>query len=647
MCGIAGVAAEKIGPAERIVLEGMVRALRHRGPDDAGTFADDHVALGHVRLSIIDLAGGTQPMCNEDAGLWIVFNGEIFNYLELRGELLARGHRLATRSDTEVILHLYEDFGERCVERLNGQWAFAIWDVRAQTLFFSRDRLGVRPLFYTFPRRGQLVFASEIKALFTHPEVRRVLDPKALEEIFTFWHTLPPRTAFQDVFELPPGCSATFARGRLTVKPYWDLRYSPAAASAAAGEVERYGEQLLALLEDAVRLRLRSDVPVGAYLSGGLDSTLVARLVQRSGVARLRTFSVRFEDWDLDEGAFQAEAVQRLGAEHQEIRCTAPQIGSVFPDVVWHVEKPILRTAPAPLFLLSALVRRNGYKVVLTGEGADEMLGGYDIFKEVKIRSFWAARPDSALRPLLLRRLYPYLPQLQSQSQAYLKAFFHIKPEDTNSLFFSHLPRWRLTSKLKGFLSPDIKAALDGYDVLATLRALLPAEYKNWDPFTRAQYLEARFLLPGYILSSQGDRVAMAHAVEGRFPFLDYRVVEFCAALPAGLKMKALREKYLLKRCARPLVPDAILRRPKQPYRAPEARSFLCGHGQDYLAELLSPARLRQDGVFHPEAVELLLRKARSADRLGAADNMAVVALVSTQILLDRFIRHFNIGGRL
>lgn len=644
MCGLAGLVAETIGPAEQAVLERMVRAIRHRGPDHAGTFADASAALGHARLSIIDLSGGAQPMCNEDARLWIVFNGEIFNYLELRRELLSRGHRFGTRSDTEVILHLYEDLGERCVERLNGQWAFAIWDARERSLFVSRDRLGVRPLFYCFPAPGQLAFASEIKALFAHPGVPRALDPHALEEIFTFWHTLPPRTAFQGIFELPPGCSARFAAGRMTVKPYWDLRYRPPTGTATESDVERYAEELLALLEDAVRLRLRADVPVGAYLSGGLDSTLVAGLVERSGVARLRTFSVRFEDRDLDEGPFQAEAVRHLGTDHQQIPCTASQIGAVFPDVIWHVEKPILRTAPAPLYLLSRLVREHGYKVVLTGEGADEMLGGYDIFKEVKIRSFWAARPDSALRPLLLRRLYPYLPQLQAQSHAYLKAFFHIKPEDTQSLFFSHLPRWRLTSKLKGLLAPELRAALDSYDPVGALGTLLPAEYREWDPFTRAQYLEARFLLPGYILSSQGDRVAMAHAVEGRFPFLDHRVVEFCAALPAGLKMKALQEKYLLKRSARGIVPPVILRRAKQPYRAPDARSFLCGEPQEYLEELLSPERVRQDGVFRPEAVGQLLRKARSAEALGTADNMAVVALVSTQVLVDRFIRNFRLG---
>jgi len=642
MCGIAGFLTDGIGPSHAAVLRAMLRKIRHRGPDETGLHLIGPAALGHTRLSIIDVAGGAQPMHNEDDSLWIVFNGEIFNYVELGAELLARGHALLTRSDTEVILHLFEELGEDCVSRLNGQWAFAIWNTRNRTLFLSRDRLGVRPLFYTsIP--GAFVFASEVKALFAYPGVDRGLDLRALDEIFTFWHTLPPRTAFQRISELPPGHSAWVTNGHVSVKSYWDLPYAPPEApSNGAGEEDRYAEELSSLLEDATRLRLRSDVPVGAYLSGGLDSSIIASLAQRTGIARLRTFSVRFEDNELDEGAFQNDTVRFLETDHQHVRCSNRDIARVFPDVVWHAEKPLVRTGPAPLQILSGLVRENGYKVVLTGEGADEMLGGYDIFKEVKIRAFWAAHPDSRLRPLLLKRLYPYLPQIQSQQPAYLRAFFHIDPADTCSPFFSHLPRWRVTSKLKSLLSPAVTAELAGYDSLAALEAMLPAAYSGWDPFTRAQYLEARYLLPGYILSSQGDRVAMAHSVEGRFPFLDHRIAEFAARLPARLKMKALNEKYLLKRCARRLVPESVLKRPKQPYRAPDARSFFCAAAPDYVDELLSPARLRKDGIFNPDAVQKLVEKARRGGVTGAADNMAVVGVISTELLDDKFIKSFT-----
>ena len=644
MCGIAGFVGDGIGPSDQCLLRRMVQVMRHRGPDEVGVYLDESAALGHARLSIIDLAGGKQPMHNEDGSLWIVFNGEIFNYLELRSELLGKGHAFATMSDTEVILHLFEDLGENCVSRLNGQWAFAIWDRKKRRLFLSRDRFGVRPLFFTLAQ-GRVVFASEIKALFAHPSVERQLDLDALNEIFTFWHTLPPRTAFRNICELPPGHSATVEDGRVIMKRYWDLDYEPAEMGAnGLSQEQQYGEELLAILEDATRLRLRSDVPVGAYLSGGLDSTLIASLVKRSGVTRLKTFSVRFEESELDEGPYQSEAVRYLATDHQEIQCSNYEIGRIFPDVVWHVERPIIRTAPAPLYLLSRLVHENGYKVVLTGEGSDEMLGGYDIFKETKVRAFWAADPGSRLRPLLLRRLYPYMPNLQSQPAVYLRAFFHIAPEDTASPFFSHLPRWRLTSRLKSFFSTAVKAELAGHDPVAEIRALLPPAYNHWDRFARAQYLEAGYLLPGYILSSQGDRVAMAHSVEARFPFLDYRLADFASRLPARLKMNALQEKYLLKRCAGRLVPPAVVTRHKQPYRAPDANSFFCDGGHEYVKELASPSRLQRDGIFDPKAVQKLVEKASSGRIVGVGDNMAVVGVLSTQLLIDKFINHFHLG---
>lgn len=639
MCGIAGFVNTSGTSCDKALLHRMLGVLRHRGPDAIGIRLDQTAGLSHARLSIIDLAGGAQPMCNEDGSLWIVFNGEIFNYLELREELLARGHRFATRSDTEVILHLFEDCGEGCVARLNGQWAFAIWDSERHRLFLSRDRLGVRPLYYC-PTPRAFLFASEIKALMQHPEVPREPDLKALDEIFTFWHTLPPRTAFRGIFELPPGRSATLAGADLAVRQYWDLTYDP--ATGCNGREEEYGEELLAILKDAVRLRLRSDVPVGAYLSGGLDSTLIAALIGQNGAARLNTFSVRFEDDELDEGPYQAEAVRHLDVAHQEIRASANEIGRVFPQVIWHAETPLVRTAPAPLFLLSSLVRNNNYKVVLTGEGSDEMLGGYDIFKEVKIRAFWARQPSSKLRPLLLRRLYPYMPRMQAQPPAYLQAFFHVRPEDAESPFFSHLPRWRLTSKLKSYFSAEVKAELAAYDPLETMESFVPPDYRAWDPFTRAQYLEARGLLPGYILSSQGDRMAMAHSVEGRFPFLDHRLAEFASRLPAHLKMRGLKEKYLLKRIANGLVPPAIANRPKQPYRAPDAASLFSPAAREYTDALLDPARVRRDGMFDPTAVQWLAEKARKGSAVSVAENMAIAGIVSTQILIEKFITHFT-----
>jgi asparagine synthase (glutamine-hydrolysing) len=639
MCGIAGILNFTGEPVDPCLPRRMIGQLRHRGPDGVGFYANANVGLAHARLSILDLAGGHQPMHNEDQTLWITFNGEIFNYVELREELIRSGHRFATRSDTEVILHAYEEYGEDCVRRFNGQWAFAIWNTRERTLFLSRDRMGVRPLFYHISPEG-FAFASEMKSILSLPDVRRELDPVGLDQIFTFWVSIPPRTIFKEIHELPPGHSLTVERGVVTMQRYWQARFEPVRNGAKSED--EYAETLLDLLRDATRLRLRSDVPVGAYLSGGLDSTVVTALIRQCSDVRLRTFSISFDDPEFDESAYQQEATRFLQTEHQEVRCTYRDIGRVFPDMIWHTERPVLRTAPAPLFLLSKLVRERDYKVVLTGEGSDEILGGYDIFKEAKIRRFWSARPDSRMRPGLLKRLYPYLPNLQNQSTAYLQAFFHVSAQDTADPFFSHVPRWELTSRLKMFFSDEIRAETQSHDAYAELRAILPAGFDDWDYFCQAQYLETGHLLPGYILSSQGDRVAMAHSVEGRFPFLDHRVVEFAAGLPPSLKMKVLNEKHLLKLCAKDLIPASVRRRSKQPYRAPDGKSFFHDTRLDYVDELLSPERVRADGIFHPQAVGKLVQKFRDGKAIGIKDNMALTGILSTQLLVDQYITHFG-----
>jgi len=644
MCGIAGIFNLDGAAVAPEFLQGMIRMLAHRGPDDTGFHTENGVGLAHARLSIIDLAGGRQPMCNEDSSLWITFNGEIFNYLELREELLAKGHRFATRSDTEVILHLYEEKGEDCVRYLNGQWAFAIWDDQRRRLFLSRDRLGVRPLFYTQANKT-FIFGSEIKAIFALPGVTREIDVHGLDEVFTYWCTLPPTTLFRNIHELPPGHSMTVGARGVAVRPYWDSQFERTSGVVDPSQEQAYAEQLLELLIDATQIRLRSDVPVGAYLSGGLDSTFTTALVKKFTNARLRTFSVTFDDPEFDESSFQTEVVRFLDTEHQEIRCSKNQIGEVFPDVIWHTEKPVLRTAPAPLYLLSRLVQNSGYKVVVTGEGSDEVLGGYDIFKENKIRRFWESQHDSKMRPVLLRRLYPYLQNLQNQPDAYRKAFFHINVDPNLQPFFSHIPRWELTAKLKTFFSDTVRAEIAGDDGYSKVRAGLPQSYSSWDSFCQAQYLETKYLLPGYILSSQGDRMAMAHSVEGRFPFLDYRVVEFASRLPVSLKMKVLNEKYLLKRCAAGLIPPSVAKRHKQPYRAPEGCSFLQPAAREYLEELLSPGQIQRDGIFDGPAVGMLLDKFRKGAAIGIKDNMGLVGIVSTQLLLHQFINHFE--GRM
>lgn len=642
MCGIAGIFHFNGAPPDEQLIRRMVGIIPHRGPDETGVYCDAHVGLGHARLSIVDLATGQQPMPNADKTIWLTFNGEIFNFIELRDELLAKGHCFTTKSDTEVLIKMYEEYGEDCVRHFNGQWAFALWDSRKQKLFLSRDRLGVRPLHYSRVPQG-IVFGSEIKSILLHPLVSRELDLEALDQTLTFWSPTAPHTIIKKVLELPPGHSLVLHRGEITLKEYWQPNYTDDAGLTS----ERYyAERLLELLVDATRIRLlRADVPVGAYLSGGLDSTVITSIIKRYTDTPLRTFSIGFDDPEFDESAYQQQVVNELGTSHSHVRCSYDDIGRVFPEVVWLSEKPLIRTAPAPMLLLSKLVRDSGYKVVLTGEGSDEMLGGYDIFKEAKIRRFWGRATSSKWRPLLLKRLYPWMEQLHKQSDAYLKAFFHVRDSDLNNPFFSHLPRWDLTAKAKNFYSANTASALSQYDARQQLQDVLPEAYSTWPTFCQAQYLEMRYLLPGYILSSQGDRMGMGNSIEGRFPFLDNRVVEFAMRIPPKFKMKVLNEKYILKLAAQDIIPSAVKKRPKQPYRSPDAKSFYdakTGKARHaYVDELLSRDAIARDGIFNPLAVEKLANKARTGQLIGVKDNMALVGILSTQLIMDKFINNF------
>jgi asparagine synthase (glutamine-hydrolysing) len=653
VCGIVGqfcFSGDQV--PDQALLRRMLGAIRHRGPDQFGIYLYEdrscRLGLGNARLNIIDPVGGQQPISNESGTLWIVFNGEIFNYLELREELQRLGHRLRTRTDTEVIVHLFEQYGIDCLDRLNGQFALALWDERTQELFLARDRLGVRPLFYT-QQSGVFRFASEIKALLADGRVAAELDPVALDQIFTYWSPLAPRTALRGIRSLPPGHWLRVGpRGDLHVRQYWRLGFPPAGAESY-GDAGEAAERLRDLLIDASRLRLRADVPVGAYLSGGLDSSLIAALIRRFSDNRLETFSVAFTDPAFDESGYQRQAAEHFGTRHHAITCSPADIGRVFPEVIWHTEVPLLRTSPAPLYLLSRLVRDHGFKVVLTGEGADEFLAGYNLFKEVKVRRFWARQPDSRWRPLLLTRLYGYVHGLQGGNSRWLARFFGQGLKDVACPTYSHDLRWRNTQRLKRLFSPALTDGIAGLrrdecgcsgGVSQIGREVsLPDDFSSWSPLARAQYLEATIFMSEYLLCSQGDRVAMAHSVEGRFPFLDHRVVEFCGLLKPRLKLHGLKEKHLLKKVARPFLPDAVWRRDKQPYRAPiEASFFPGGKPLDWVDELLAPKSLEAAGCFQPSAVQWLLTKLRQQGFLSETDGMGLTGVLSTQLLHRQFI---------
>jgi asparagine synthase (glutamine-hydrolysing) len=642
MCGIAGVLnIENNKVIQQDILLQMLAMIRHRGPDGFGIYLDDYAALGSARLSIIDLSSGDQPICNEDGSLWIVFNGEIFNYVELRPQLASRGHVFATNSDTEVILHLYEDYGPSCLQYLNGQFALAIWDAHRHSLFLARDRLGIRPLFYTQCNR-QLLFASEIKSLLVNPGISVEIDPLSLDQIFTYWSTLSPRTAFKNIFEIPPAHYMLIQNGQLRLEPYWKLDFT-SSDTPELSELQ-YMEEFEALLIDATRIRLRADVPVGAYLSGGLDSSMTAAIVRNYTGNQLDTFSISFSDPEFDESQYQQRMASFLGTQHQVVYTRHEDIGRIFPEVIWHTETPILRTAPAPMFLLSELVRKNNYKVVLTGEGADEFLAGYDIFKEAKIRRFWAQQMDSKYRPLLFQRLYPDISALPN-SNAYLASFFGEGLSEVNTPDYSHAIRWRTTRRSRRFFSEDIRQELEATSSTTLDRIAYPDGFMSWHPLSRAQWLEAKIFLAQYLLSSQGDRPAMAHSVEGRFPFLDYRLVEFCNKLPAELKLFRLKEKYLLKKLARKLLPEEIGQRPKRPYRAPIHRSFFNPNTPNWVRELLSIRVIRNGGLFKPESVSQLVNKLEAGKPLGETDDMALAGILSSQLVYLQFIDDFKLAS--
>ena len=649
MCGVAGIVSlsPAAAPPAREALICMIGALAHRGPDERGLYRDERAGLAHTRLSTIDIASGQQPLADAGGTIWIVFNGEIFNYIELREELAAIGYRFRTRSDTEVVVNAYMAWGAAAFERMNGQWAAAIWDTRALRLVLSRDRTGICPLHFC-EHNGRLYFASEVKAIFAADAgIARRIDPAGLDETFTFWSVVPPQSMFHGIRELPPGHFRIYEPGSVREGAFWKPRY-PGSSGVREGEfkgsIDDAIEEVRHTLECATALRMvRSDVPVGSYLSGGLDSSLVAALGHRFSGQRLRTFSLRFADAEYDETHFQRLMARALGSEHHEVVISRNEIAEVFPEVIYHTERPILRTAPAPLFMLSHLVRAGGVKVVLTGEGADEMFAGYDIFREGKVRRFWGRQQASTGRARLLDRLYPYLTRSPVQQQAIARQFFGRNLSEHAAPGFAHGPRWRTTRAIQRLFSADMRVRAASRNAVSELIARLPPEFAQWSSLAQDQHIEIQTLLSGYLLSSQGDRMLMAHSVEGRFPFLDDDVMELANSLPPEYKLRVLDEKHVLKRVAKSLVPMEIIGRKKQPFRAPNALCFVAAKAPAYIGELLSETSIRDANVFDPSAVARLVGKCRAeaeddAGDLSNSDNMALVGVISTQLLHRQFI---------
>jgi len=635
MCGIAGQYVGSGDRASRDLLLTMAGELAHRGPDGVGLYLGGPFGMVSTRLAIIDLAGGDQPLSNENGRYWVMQNGEIYNYPELMAELEALGHRFSTRSDTEVVVHAFEEWGVGFLDRLNGEFALAIFDHATKRLLIARDRFGIRPLF-TAEFGNDFLFASEAKALLRHPGAERRIDPFAVVETFTIWAVQPDRSAFPGISELPAGHYRWIGpEGPEEATRWWDIGFGP-REGMRHGSVGELQEELLALLDDATRIRLRADVPVGVYLSGGLDSSATTALARRHTRGPLEAFSVSFVDQRFDESAFQQRMAQELGVNLRTLKVSDADVAAAFPDVVRSAEKPMLRTAPAPLLLLSRSVRDAGFKVVLTGEGSDELLGGYNLFQEAMVRRFWARQPDSKLRPRLLGELYPYLSRDLQLGGGFMAEFFKTGMLDLDDPLYSHRPRFRTTARNLRFLSPDTLATRSTVgDPEARVIDRLPAGYAAMGPLGQAQYLEIITFLTGFLLHSQGDRMLAANSVEGRFPFLDVNVAEFAAGLPERLRLRDLREKYLLRKALTGVLPDEINKRPKRPYRAPILGAFFGPGAPGYVGELLAPERLAATGLFNVPHVVKLTEKARRYAEIGfsESDEMGLVGVLSTMLL--------------
>lgn len=612
----------------------MLARIRHRGPDEMGYYFDDRIALGAARLSIIDLVGGQQPMLDPSGRFCLVYNGEIYNYVELRRTLESQGHVFESRSDTEVLLHAWIAWGPEALSRLNGMFAFAIYDRRLDTVTLARDRFGERPLYYR-NLHGRLAFASELKAFLALDDFDFSMDEAALASIYRAWVPLPHATGFHDIEQVPPGSFVTFSAGRPPLhQRYFDLELNQRSDQI---EISAAAEETRARLESSVRLRLRSDVEVATYLSGGIDSAVITALAVKNSSRQIRTFSLGFDEPEFDEGPAQHILQDHLGTKHRRIVISNSDIAAAFPAAVRHAEVPVFRTALAPMYLLSQAVHEEGIKVVLSGEGADEVFLGYDIFKEAKLRAFAKgdAGHDETMR--LVAALYPRESHLHAGGASPLSALFAQFADRIEDPLFSHHLRFHNSDFTTRLLphSPN--------DSLQELRDWMSSEIPsgtNWPVMARAQWLEFRTLLAGYLLSSQGDRASMAHSVEVRCPFLDVNVVESASTLPLNLLIDPSgEEKHILREAFADLLPGSIVRRGKQPYRSPDAKVFQDTR-PDYVETILSEAELQSMGIFDARFASKLANKVMNAGGpVSPRESQTFVFLLSTALVYRFFCK--------
>jgi len=645
VCGIVGFAG--LPRTERDLFR-MAASLEHRGPDDGGAYFDvgarpfERVGLAMRRLSIIDLVGGHQPQSNAEGSLWVVFNGEIYNYLELSDELRSLGHRFRTASDTEVLIHLYEEFGLGGLERLQGMFAFALHDRRRGELLLARDRLGIKPL-YIWGEHGGLAFGSEAKALLELPDVERAPNLDALDAYLTLRYVPGPQTLFEGIFKLPAGHFLRWRPGRLELRRYW--RRPAAGSDELRAWVQRApGRELVDLFgktfEEAVRRRMGSDVPVGAYLSGGLDSSAIVAAMARQTSRPVETFSVGF-DWTGDELSAAERVARHFDCVHHTVICREPDL-ELLPRIVWHLDEPVGDAIVLPMFLLSRLAREH-VKVVLTGEGADESLAGYLMHKTILwARHIYRRLPGAVRRrlpgvigrapPGLLGLGFSYPARLGLEGRRRLRAFVHeLESGDLERQYVSLISLFGVEDRVAAFtpaLQPRIecwraRTAYDPVDAsqVGEMEAVLHSQFAHW--------------LPDDILSKQ-DRLSMANSVEGRVPFLDHELVELCAALPDSLKLKGWREKVVLRDYLRRVLPSEVSRRSKRPFYVPLDRYLQAPAMRRLLDECLDDGVVERRGIIRPEYVRGLRAGAGGEFLTGKRLFALVVLELWFRIFIDR-----------
>jgi len=625
MCGITGKISFDGAPIDRELLTAMTDAVTHRGPDAAGYYVGDGVGLGHRRLSIIDLSTGDQPLANEDETVWVVFNGEIYNFKEVRRELEAAGHRFRTRSDTEVIVHGYEEWGEECVSRFGGMFAFALWDVRARRLMLARDRLGVKPLYFARLDDG-LVFGSEIKSLLRDESVPRTWRPDALDAYLTLEYIPGPSTIYQRIEKLPPGHILIAERGKVRSRQYWDLRFTGDGDPAREDE---YLERLDALLRESIRMRLISDVPIGAFLSGGIDSSTVVAYMVETSDAPVVTTSVGFAERAFDELEHARVVAEHLGCEHHPVVAN-PDVRELLPKLAWHFDEPFADPSAVPTYYVSAAARQR-VTVALSGDGGDELWAGYARHHverwEARVRG-WLGGWGSRVAGHVGRQLP--LGIKGARSLAHLA----LPPDEA----CAHKHAYDIFERgVKADLyTPDFKRALGDADPFATFRAAWNA-CGSPDPLDRALYVDVKTYMLDDILTKV-DRMSMAVSLEAREPLLDYRLLEFAATVPTALKLRGNRGKYLLRKVLERRVPRAILERPKQGFEPPTGE-WLRGPLADMTGDLLLDGRLQQRGLFAHRSVERMWDEHRSRRR----DHRE---RLWTLVMLELWFREFIDGTR-